>query len=340
MYGKCGFHCTLHRVIRILTLCSARATSAAPSFFRPANVAQYGAFQDGGLRYNNPVNLAIWESRQIWPTHNSPDFVLSLGTGTTEATSPKASQSRHILQDGFIPRLCRSFMSSLDGQATWRELEHRLGDENRIHYFRLNVTLEDIPAIDDASCMERLRNSVHFQPKVHGMQLDLVSAMLAATFFFELDKLPQFDQGLYRCEGTIYCRNNSSHVLQALEKLAGRQATFSNDKGHLADVGTSSMTCSQCNCFQKRINFHVRTLDEIITIYLKPSNQHQRRISGFPNTPNWFLRQQGLDSISGTRGYTQCFACKLCSTPKPKRDVERLFSIERSSKRARIDSWI
>jgi patatin-like phospholipase/acyl hydrolase len=97
MYGKCGFHCTLHRVIRILTLCSARATSAAPSFFRPANVAQYGAFQDGGLRYNNPVNLAIWESRQIWPTHNSPDFVLSLGTG-----QQKLRRRKLLNQDTFF----------------------------------------------------------------------------------------------------------------------------------------------------------------------------------------------------------------------------------------------
>jgi len=86
--------------------------------FRPAYIAAVGAFQDGGLKHNNPVNLALWESRRIWPEGSSPDVVLSLGTGTyQQSTSPDAPHFRHILNDGFIPRLCRSFMSTLNGES-------------------------------------------------------------------------------------------------------------------------------------------------------------------------------------------------------------------------------
>ncbi|KAL8912017.1 MAG: hypothetical protein Q9171_002930 [Xanthocarpia ochracea] len=40
-----------------------RATSAAPMLFRPIRISSLGTFQDGGLKHNNPVNLALWESR-------------------------------------------------------------------------------------------------------------------------------------------------------------------------------------------------------------------------------------------------------------------------------------
>jgi len=49
---------------------AARATSAAPSFFDPVfiNVPAPGAwYVDGGLRYNNPAQVALDEARQCWP---------------------------------------------------------------------------------------------------------------------------------------------------------------------------------------------------------------------------------------------------------------------------------
>ena len=86
------------------------------SLFKPAGIQGVGTFQDSGLKYNNPVDLALWESKQIWPPNTAPDIVLSLGTGTEDCLkSLKAPYFRHVLNDSFIPRLCRSFMSSLDG---------------------------------------------------------------------------------------------------------------------------------------------------------------------------------------------------------------------------------
>src|SRR5579862_2479706 len=62
---------------------AARATSATPSFFDPVfiNIPAPGAwYVDGGLRYNNPAQVALDEARQCWPQIKRFS-VLSIGTG-------------------------------------------------------------------------------------------------------------------------------------------------------------------------------------------------------------------------------------------------------------------
>ena len=62
---------------------AARSTSAAPSFFRSMFVdvpAPGGWYIDGGLRHNNPSQLALDEARRIWPTIKRFCLV-SIGTG-------------------------------------------------------------------------------------------------------------------------------------------------------------------------------------------------------------------------------------------------------------------
>lgn len=57
--------------------------------FQPTQISSLGAFQDGGLKHNNQINLALWESCCIWPSVSQPDIVLSLDTGTN--TNQEAS---------------------------------------------------------------------------------------------------------------------------------------------------------------------------------------------------------------------------------------------------------
>jgi Patatin-like phospholipase len=62
---------------------AACSTSAAPSFFKPMFVdvpTPGGRYIDGGLRYNNPSQLALDEARRIWPTVKRFCLV-SIGTG-------------------------------------------------------------------------------------------------------------------------------------------------------------------------------------------------------------------------------------------------------------------
>jgi hypothetical protein len=62
---------------------SARATTAAPTFFLPITIKDID-YADGGTGFNNPAELAIDEAHNIWP--NRPiGCLVSVGTGLEDA---------------------------------------------------------------------------------------------------------------------------------------------------------------------------------------------------------------------------------------------------------------
>lgn len=75
---------------RLTYRCSARATSAAPTFFKPfTNTRTEQTFLDGALFWNNPAQIAYMESRILYPDtlDRNPDILLSLGTGHNGAST-------------------------------------------------------------------------------------------------------------------------------------------------------------------------------------------------------------------------------------------------------------
>jgi patatin-like phospholipase/acyl hydrolase len=68
---------------------AARATSAAPSFFKPMFVEPPSpgiTYVDGGLGYNNPAEVALDEARRVWP-ENQHFCLVSIGTGRPNAVN-------------------------------------------------------------------------------------------------------------------------------------------------------------------------------------------------------------------------------------------------------------
>ena len=202
---------------------SARCSSAAPWFFTPKVIEGVGKFQDGGLTHNNPVNLALWEAASIWPC-SQLDIVLSLGTGSTvsltDPPSPASLSGTQGRRDGFIPRLYRSFMNSLDGQRSWLDLINRVPYESRWRYQRLNINLDGTtePDIDDLSEIDNMRNSTTRQ--LDPPRLDSVcSTLLAASFYLELMREPSSvsHTNLIHGSGKILCRFQSEYhgILQS-----------------------------------------------------------------------------------------------------------------------------
>jgi patatin-like phospholipase/acyl hydrolase len=68
-----------------------RATSAAPTYFEPANITSLGGvtstFVDGGVFANNPSLCAYSEIRTQFPDLTAKDMIIvSLGTGTVKTT--------------------------------------------------------------------------------------------------------------------------------------------------------------------------------------------------------------------------------------------------------------
>lgn len=102
---------------------AARATTAAPSFFKPTYIAIPPPgihYVDGGLGYNNPAQIALVEAHRIWP--DSEHFCLvSIGTGHQKALTfsiqeaeTDADTQRSVLEN------IKSYLPSADFVPGWR----------------------------------------------------------------------------------------------------------------------------------------------------------------------------------------------------------------------------
>jgi predicted acylesterase/phospholipase RssA len=83
-----SYRCRGHNASTCAIWEAARATSAAPTFFKEMKIATpplpAQTFVDGGLTYNNPAELALAEGQRIW-TSASKFCVVSIGTGRLKA---------------------------------------------------------------------------------------------------------------------------------------------------------------------------------------------------------------------------------------------------------------
>lgn len=129
---------------------AARATSAAPTFFKSIVIddVKYG---DGGIGYNNPTEEAIAEAHNIWPNHPIGCLV-SIGTGLEDAIQfgdgkdARKGLVRSLVWKGLpkvafrveVAEYCVDCVASCE-TVHRRVAEHpdRLGVDGR--YFRFNV---------------------------------------------------------------------------------------------------------------------------------------------------------------------------------------------------------
>lgn len=108
-----------------------RATSAAALFF-PPYVTHERQFTDGGLRHNNPSELALQETQRLWPDKHC-DCVLSLGTGQVSdpnqlTTAPGETHTGDIIKLlGHVINLVTS------GQGIWDRVVSTL-DQQYDHF--------------------------------------------------------------------------------------------------------------------------------------------------------------------------------------------------------------
>jgi hypothetical protein len=110
-----------------------RATSAAPTFFKPflynCKNGTIKTFVDGGLTANNPTELAIFEARALWPDREI-ECIVSLGCG-----KPKPGQGTTNLLGlvGELVDICSSAQAIHKNVKSW--LNMTLPETQ---YFRFN----------------------------------------------------------------------------------------------------------------------------------------------------------------------------------------------------------
>ena len=77
--------------------------------------------------------------------------------------------------------------------------------------------------------------------------------------------------------------------------------------------------CATCQRYQKNVEFVLRYMDEPLTILLCSSIHGKRPISGFPQSVQWFVDQQYLDTPFGLPFHTANRGCDACSHQSPHR---------------------
>ncbi|RPA90945.1 FabD/lysophospholipase-like protein [Choiromyces venosus 120613-1] len=165
---------------------SARCTSAAPwlVFSRERRYHKPKAlhsvfFQDGGVKHNNPAKLALRESRVLWPLSSEPDLLISVGAGY------RVSDDREGAAGGFISRLIRSWMQSMDGQLIWQELHNQLKPDQSHRYHRPSIPfIGTEPTLDDVGKMADLKLETRAFMESSSTLDQIALSLLSSLFYF------------------------------------------------------------------------------------------------------------------------------------------------------------
>ncbi|KAI1176066.1 hypothetical protein F4777DRAFT_547693 [Nemania sp. FL0916] len=158
---------------------AARATSAAPTFFKRLKVGPQHAqeeFLDGGLGYNNPTKLLLQETARVFgPERRSVACVISIGTGLSRLAE---FQSPSLLQKLAPSRLGRALAQiATDCESTEKDMT-RFFSSNPGLYFRFNVVrgLENV-SLDEWRDLGNIKaKTINY---LHDVDDDMKKAVLA-----------------------------------------------------------------------------------------------------------------------------------------------------------------
>ncbi|KAF2461117.1 hypothetical protein BDY21DRAFT_297819 [Lineolata rhizophorae] len=222
---------------------AARATSAAPTYFKPfVNDRTNEGYIDGAAYYNNPIRVADHERKLIWPelANQHPDIVLSLGTGhngnrTRGFVDPSCRYFGHGSDEDSVSDT-RSFRNAATGWRKWTPLlnimvsrgESLLDSEREWQTFRnekfsTNSTLDSrryqrfnpmlssrTPHLDEKSQVPNLQAEVGDQlrrkPPYQTKITQVAQRLVASCFYFErLTPTKELEDG-FACGGRLRCR--------------------------------------------------------------------------------------------------------------------------------------
>jgi hypothetical protein len=272
--------------------------------------------QDGGLGgHNNPTLLCLLERRRLLSFHVS-GYVLSLGTGkrmNRKDGHPIKTQRNDIsqwLHNHAVFRMGRSLGRCVDGD----QVASRLFD---VEVARFNVELPGPLRISDTAGMTALRKTAREGLTRSSQVFEETTNALVERFYFVLDGLPKREGDRFRCEGSIRCRGNSQAVISDLLRLQDDRLEFMTDSELLGELNIPTLRldrCSGCQRYRKRVAFSVRNLTSMVNIYLRSGREKRRKISAFPQSIQWFVRRQQLDSYFGTPDHGSPGRLRCCSS--------------------------
>lgn len=180
-------------MLHILINCRARATSVAPTYYKPfPHEPSKETYLDGGINHNNPVTIADSERKLLWPDVASsfPDIFLSIGSGHCPHRLFLRKTTKDFKRRGPISNVkalyriaVDHFESSLDAQAAWQSYIEVLAppEDDKYRFQRFNVELQDeiLPKLDDLGRMDGLLNMTRRQWS-HDKRIERAAHLLIA----------------------------------------------------------------------------------------------------------------------------------------------------------------
>lgn len=121
---------------------------------------------DGGLRENNPIQVAVNEAKTFWGPNAPFDMIVSLGCGEAKKPQPAPTASSWILGD--LYDLFKTLLETMNGNATWNKFKESVDQSILNRCSRLNIPLSEgiEPPLDDVGAIGRLEvvryNTIHW----------------------------------------------------------------------------------------------------------------------------------------------------------------------------------
>jgi len=177
---------------------AARATSAAPGFFRSFyHTRNSHTYQDGALKLNNPVLAADYERQCVWEEgpQSLPDVLVSIGTGffpdvKVNSGDPGPRTGIGLVNGAmtFVNIAKDAIETELDCEKTWEDYVQCAvpeGNDRRNRYHRLTLEIHG-PKIelDAVNEMSRLQDLTRAYYKENTYLIDNVAGQLIASLFY------------------------------------------------------------------------------------------------------------------------------------------------------------
>ncbi|KAH0565577.1 hypothetical protein GP486_001027 [Trichoglossum hirsutum] len=220
---------------------AARATSAAPTFFKPYTHNATGVvYKDGALKCNNPIRIADSERRSIWRSgNNSLDLHLSIGTGVNPdyfAKSPGNTDQKlkDVVQnygrrnktgiEVLIDIATDAVKSTMDSESEYESFRRDLHDEEvRKRYHRFNVRINDgqpMPSFDDYKHIKRLKDLAEKYCESEDVKLrlrEVARILVSSNFYFEKKSWRRLSRE-WICQGALHSRLSAEALSMLLKK--------------------------------------------------------------------------------------------------------------------------
>lgn len=262
--------------------------------------------RDGGLKENNPTQVALNEARKI-PNCSTRalDLILSIGSGF--ADKPASHPNNNSLGIRLIPEWLSNFfatlISTMNGEEAWQKFHNNLNHEPHIREraSRLNVKIAgpEESSFDDITEIAKLETearrydftgpapntptSPFLGPAPSCMIQCAADRLRASLFFFELDNVTQHDR-VSHVEGHIFCRLRPGEkgFRELLEQSRHFVVNGRKEVVVVPPLVVPPLVRDGTVPMQIKVEFQEQRLSKNIRIDVNFGREHSVAISGFP----------------------------------------------------------